>query len=82
MRGISIPRTMTPRKPSVKPRRNRHYAPLPLSVAAEMLGVSHSHLWMVVNEKRTSASLLKRYLTLAEETSRASLASAKAGKVA
>ena len=73
---------MTPRTKSVKLRENRRYTPLPLAHAARVLGVSHSHLWAVVNGKRESARLMARYLELAKITAAEALANAKAGKVA
>lgn len=41
-----------------------------ITVHAERLGVSHSHLWRVLNGQRSSRSLLVRYFTLRKAESK------------
>ena len=45
---------------TAQPTKRRRY-PVPLLYAAERLDVSYTHLWLVMNERRVSLRLMKRY---------------------
>lgn len=53
-----------------QPQKSRRVYPVPLLRAARALGCSYTHLWLVMNDRRHSERLKRRYAALVKKTAK------------